>query len=80
MPVPGYLNNSVNTLRLWSAKSPHDFSLKFFNNGDYIQAVLDRNNAEKYVRLLYTLNFQADYGSKCRLSSFAQHFTCLVSQ
>ncbi|OQV16505.1 Glycogen phosphorylase [Hypsibius exemplaris] len=53
MPVPGYLNNTVNTLRLWSAKSPHDFSLKFFNNGDYIQAVLDRNNAENISRVLY---------------------------
>lgn len=28
-PVPGYNNNVVNTLRLWSAKSPIDFNLKF---------------------------------------------------
>lgn len=28
-PVPGYKNNVVNTLRLWSAKSPIDFNLKF---------------------------------------------------
>lgn len=47
MPVPGYQNNTVNTLRLWSAKSPHSFNLKFFNDGDYIQAVIDRNTAEK---------------------------------
>lgn len=37
-PVPGYKNNVVNTLRLWSAKSPIDFNLKFckylkINNG-----------------------------------------------
>lgn len=28
-PIPGYNNNHVNTLRLWSAKSPIDFNLKF---------------------------------------------------
>lgn len=28
-PIPGYKNNVVNTLRLWSAKSPVDFNLKF---------------------------------------------------
>lgn len=53
MPVPGYMNNTVNTLRLWSAKSPQDFNLKFFNEGDYIQAVLDRNKAENISRVLY---------------------------
>ncbi|XP_067010081.2 glycogen phosphorylase [Anabrus simplex] len=52
-PIPGYNNNVVNTLRLWSAKSPVEFNLKFFNDGDYIQAVLDRNNAENISRVLY---------------------------
>uniref|UniRef100_A0A6B2E8C8 Alpha-1,4 glucan phosphorylase n=1 Tax=Phlebotomus kandelakii TaxID=1109342 RepID=A0A6B2E8C8_9DIPT len=52
-PIPGYNNNVVNTLRLWSAKSPIDFNLKFFNDGDYIQAVLDRNLAENISRVLY---------------------------
>lgn len=52
-PIPGYQNNVVNTLRLWSAKSPVDFNLKFFNDGDYIQAVLDRNLAENISRVLY---------------------------
>jgi glucan phosphorylase len=27
-PVPGYRNNVVNTMRLWSAKAPNDFNLK----------------------------------------------------
>lgn len=52
-PVPGFRNNVVNTLRLWSAKSPNSFNLRFFNNGDYIQAVLDRNLAENITRVLY---------------------------
>lgn len=52
-PVPGYGNNTVNTLRLWSAKAPNSFSLKFFNSGEYIQAVCDRNLAENISRVLY---------------------------
>jgi starch phosphorylase len=52
-PIPGYNNNVVNTLRLWSAKSPVDFNLKFFNSGDYIEAVLARNVAENISRVLY---------------------------
>ncbi|ELW65080.1 Glycogen phosphorylase, muscle form [Tupaia chinensis] len=52
-PVPGYRNNIVNTMRLWSAKAPNDFNLKDFNVGGYIQAVLDRNLAENISRVLY---------------------------
>ncbi|KAM9302371.1 glycogen phosphorylase, muscle form [Gastrophryne carolinensis] len=52
-PVPGYKNNTVNTMRLWSAKAPVEFNLKDFNVGGYIQAVLDRNLAENISRVLY---------------------------
>ncbi|CAI9721930.1 glycogen phosphorylase, muscle form-like [Octopus vulgaris] len=52
-PIPGYANNTVNTLRLWSAKAPNSFNLKFFNSGEYIQAVCDRNLAENISRVLY---------------------------
>ncbi|XP_031428459.1 glycogen phosphorylase, muscle form [Clupea harengus] len=52
-PVPGYRNNVVNTMRLWSAKAPCDFNLKDFNVGGYVQAVLDRNLAENISRVLY---------------------------
>merc|ERR1712212_1183063 len=53
IPIPGYKNNYVNTMRLWSAKAPCDFNLKDFNVGGYIQAVLDRNLAENISRVLY---------------------------
>ncbi|KAF4521289.1 hypothetical protein B566_EDAN002293 [Ephemera danica] len=52
-PIPGYGNNVVNTLRLWSAKSPVEVQLFYVNDGDYIQAVLDRNQAENISRVLY---------------------------
>uniref|UniRef100_A0A8C5C8Y5 Alpha-1,4 glucan phosphorylase n=1 Tax=Gadus morhua TaxID=8049 RepID=A0A8C5C8Y5_GADMO len=52
-PIPGFMNNTVNTMRLWSAKAPNDFNLRDFNVGDYIEAVLDRNLAENISRVLY---------------------------
>lgn len=52
-PVPGFDNNRVNTLRLFSAKAPKEFHLQFFNNGDYIRAVLERNYAENITCVLY---------------------------
>lgn len=52
-PVPGFRNNVVNTLRLWSAKAENHFHLKFFNDGEYIQAVMDRNISENITRVLY---------------------------
>ena len=27
-PIPGFMNNTVNTMRLWSAKAPNDFNLR----------------------------------------------------
>ncbi|KAM4591809.1 glycogen phosphorylase, brain form [Odontesthes bonariensis] len=52
-PVPGYRNNTVNTMRLWSAKAPNDFNLQNFNLGDYVEALLHRNLAENISRVLY---------------------------
>jgi starch phosphorylase len=52
-PVPGYRNGFVNTLRLWAAKSTRDFNLDYFNNGDYVKAVEDKNNSENISKVLY---------------------------
>ncbi|XP_063394841.1 glycogen phosphorylase [Cydia fagiglandana] len=75
-PIPGYNNNVVNTLRLWSAKSPIDFNLKFFNSGDYIQAVLDRNVAENISRVLYP-NDNFFEGKELRLRQ--EYFMCAAT-
>ncbi|ALC37975.1 GlyP [Drosophila busckii] len=75
-PIPGYGNNHVNTLRLWSAKSPIDFNLKFFNDGDYIQAVLDRNLAENISRVLYP-NDNFFEGKELRLKQ--EYFMCAAT-
>ncbi len=52
-PVPGYRNDTVNTLRLWSAKSSREFDLEYFNSGDYIKAVENKNNSENISKVLY---------------------------
>lgn len=65
-PVPGFRNNIVNTLRLWSAKAENHFRLKFFNDGDYVQAVMDRNLTENITRVLYP-NDNVFVGKELRL-------------
>ncbi|ABQ25900.1 glycogen/starch/alpha-glucan phosphorylase [Geotalea uraniireducens] len=52
-PIPGYQNNTVNTMRLWSAKSSRDFDLKFFNEGNYIRAVEKKMQTETISKVLY---------------------------
>ena len=52
-PVPGYGLNTVNNMRLWSAKASRDFDLKHFNEGNYIKAVEDKNESENLSKVLY---------------------------
>ena len=51
--VPGYKNHTVNYLRLWQARSTKQFDFNFFNSGDYIKAVLQKNIAENISKVLY---------------------------
>ncbi|TPW17570.1 MAG: Phosphorylase [Halothiobacillaceae bacterium] len=52
-PIPGYKTNTVNNMRLWSAKATRDFDLKYFNEGNYIKAVEDKNISEDISKVLY---------------------------
>ncbi len=52
-PIPGYRNDCVNNLRLWSAKAPHAFDLACFNQGDYIRAVERQVLSENISKVLY---------------------------
>ena len=53
VPVPGYRNNTVNTLKLWSARSSSEFNLHTFNSGDYIGAMIDKSHSESISKILY---------------------------
>ncbi|HUU85317.1 MAG TPA: glycogen/starch/alpha-glucan phosphorylase [Phycisphaerae bacterium] len=52
-PIPGYGNNTVNTLRLFSAKSTREFELDYFNHGDYVRACEDKFRTENITKVLY---------------------------
>lgn len=53
IPVPGYKNGVVNTLRLWRAVPTHEFDLDAFNSGDHDRSVVQRGYAENISRILY---------------------------
>ncbi|MCF8179385.1 MAG: glycogen/starch/alpha-glucan phosphorylase [Sulfuritalea sp.] len=52
-PIPGYDTGTVNNMRLWAAKASRDFDLKYFNEGNYIRAVEDKNESENLSKVLY---------------------------
>ncbi|BDV43712.1 alpha-1,4 glucan phosphorylase [Geotalea uraniireducens] len=52
-PIPGYGTNTVNTMRLWTAKSTREFDLTFFNEGNYIRAVEKKMMTENISKVLY---------------------------
>ncbi len=76
LPVPGYLNGTVNTLRLWRATSPEAFNLADFNAGDYDGAVESQAAAENISRVLYP-NDKSENGKELRLKQ--QYFLASAS-
>ena len=53
LPVIGYGNNVVNTLRIWDAEAISDFNLDSFDKGEYQKAVEQQNLARTIVEVLY---------------------------
>ena len=53
MPITGYDNDVVNTLRIWDAEPIVDFELDSFDKGDYKKAVEQENLARNIVEVLY---------------------------
>ncbi len=66
VPIPGYHCNTVNTMRLWAAKSTQEFDLQDFNVGDYVGAVEHKNETEVISKVLYP-NDQSKQGRELRL-------------
>ncbi|MGR8978891.1 MAG: glycogen/starch/alpha-glucan phosphorylase [Gammaproteobacteria bacterium] len=75
-PVPGYRNNTVNTLRLWKAVATEEFNLDEFNSGDYAEAVAEKINAENITMVLYP-NDANENGKELRLRQ--QYFLASAS-
>lgn len=53
MPIVGYSGKTVNVLRLFSARSYHEFDMQIFNSGDYISAVEQKIASETISKVLY---------------------------
>src|SRR5690606_9576090 len=66
LPIPGYRNDTVNTLRLWSAKATDIFDLGEFNAGSYTESVRAKNEAENITMVLYP-NDTSENGRELRL-------------
>ncbi len=52
-PVVGYGGRTINTLRLWSAATPHYFDFQQFSGGDFVGALAETLTAETLTRVLY---------------------------
>ena len=76
VPIPGYRNGTVNTLRLWKADTSDRLSLAEFNSGDYREAVELQNSAAQISMVLYP-NDASVNGKVLRLRQ--QYFLCSAS-
>ncbi|OQX46553.1 MAG: glycogen phosphorylase, partial [Candidatus Sedimenticola endophacoides] len=76
IPVPGYRNGTVNTLRLWQAAATDEFDLDEFNAGSYPEAVGAKNSAENITMVLYP-NDASECGKELRLKQ--QYFLASAS-
>jgi starch phosphorylase len=75
-PIPGYRNNTINTLRLWKAAATDEFDLDEFNAGDYPGSVAAKNAAEHITMVLYP-NDASECGKELRLRQ--QYFLASAS-
>ncbi len=64
--IPGYNTITVNNLRLWVAKSSEEFNFDYFNHGDYLKAVEDKQKTENISKVLYP-NDTTEQGKILRL-------------
>ncbi len=76
IPIPGYQNDIVNTLRLWSASATDAFDLGEFNAGSYADAVASQNEAQNITMVLYP-NADSENGQELRLRQ--QYFLASAS-
>ncbi len=53
VPIAGYRNGTVNTLRLWRARASQELDLADFNAGDYLRAVEEKDVSENISKVLY---------------------------
>jgi len=85
IPIPGFRNDMVNTLRLWKAAATDEFDLNDFNAGSYAESVSTKNAAENITMVLYP-NDASENGKELRLkqqyflaSAKSQGYSCQMA-
>jgi starch phosphorylase len=76
--IVGHETDTVNTLRLWSARAPRDFDLRVFNEGDYRRAVDDKIEVENISKVLYP-NDHTEVGKELRLKQQYFFVACSIA-
>jgi starch phosphorylase len=76
VPVSGYRNKTINTLRLWKAEATDEFNLSEFNAGSYTESVASKYEAEHITMVLYP-NDSSENGKELRLKQ--QYFLASAS-
>ena len=77
IPIDGYGNNTVNTLRLWAARASKEFDLNYFQHGDYLKAVEEKNVSENISKVLYP-NDELYEGRELRLKQQYFFVSCSI--
>lgn len=78
LPIVGYGSNTVNILRLWSARASETFDLAAFNRGGYVEAVREQALNETISKVLYPSD-ETDAGRELRLAQQYFFVACTLS-
>jgi starch phosphorylase len=76
--IVGHRTDTVNTLRLWTARATRDFDLQFFNEGDFRRAVEEKIDTENISKVLYP-NDHSDEGKQLRLKQQYFFVACSIA-
>ena len=76
-PVTGFGTHTVNTLRLWAARATTEFDLDYFQHGDYLKAVEEKNLSETISKVLYP-NDSTSAGRELRLRQQYFFVSCSI--
>jgi len=77
VPIAGFQNETVNTLRLWRARASQELDLADFNAGDYLSAVEDKDISESISKVLYP-NDLTVMGKELRLQQQYFFVSCAI--
>ena len=78
MPIAGFGNDTVNSLRLWAARATKEFDFQVFNDGDYRRAVESKAETESISKVLYP-NDNSVKGKELRLKQQYFFVCCSIA-